>query len=380
MKVAIVHDYLNQAGGAERVVAAMHRAFPDAPIFTTLFDPDVVGEPLASADVRPSWMQRLPAWRRHFRAYLPLYPFAVRDFDLRGFDVVLSSSSAWAKGARVPPHAVHVCYCHTPMRWAWQLDGYLRHSGMSAGARAGAHLLRPLLQAWDRATVRGVDRFVANSTAVARRIACLYGRDADVLHPPVDVARFRPDRAPGDFFLIVSRLNAYKRVDLAVSACTTLALPLVVVGDGPERDALTRRAGPTVRFLGALPDERVAELFESCRAFILPGEEDFGITPLEANAAGRPVVAFGRGGVLDTIRDGDTGLLFREPTAESLGDALRAVQARDWSAAALRANAERFAEPRFTEALHRLVADALDARHRTGGLVHPAAPPAAPQP
>ena len=365
MKVAIVHDYLNQAGGAERVVAALHRMYPDAPIFTTLFDPDVVGEPLASADVRVSWMQRLPGWRRHFKAFLPLYPFAVRSFDLRGFDLVISSSSAWAKGVRVPSGAIHVCYCYTPMRWAWSFDDYVGRSELGGGARFAAGLVMGALRRWDVRTAANVHRFIAISTDVARRIRGSYGRESDIVFPPVAVDRFTADTPPEDFFLVVSRLNSYKRIDLAVGACSALGVPLVVVGDGPDREKLARMAGPTVRFVGRLADTDVARLFERCRAFILPGMEDFGLTPLEANAAGHPVVAFGAGGVLDTVRDDVTGVLFHEPTEIALRRALTTVAARIWDAALLRAHAEQFAESVFVERFRVAVGAAVE-RHRSG--------------
>ena len=355
MKLAIVHDYLNQAGGAERVVASLHRLFPDAPIFTTLFDPHVIGEPLASADVRVSWMQRLPAWRRHFRAYLPLYPLAVRSFDLRGYDVVISSSSAWAKGVRVDPGALHLCYCHTPMRWAWNYDNYVARSDLGVVARLVARPVARALRLWDVRTARRVDQFVANSTIVAQRIRTSWGRESVVVPPPVDVARFDPHAPPGNYALVVSRLNGYKRIDLAVRACTARTIPLVVVGDGPDRAALKALAGPSVWFAGQLSDAETAAVYAGCRVFILPGEEDFGITPLEANAAGRPVVAFGQGGVLDTVIDGVTGLLFADATPESLGAALERAFAISWDPEPLRAHAETFSEAvfatRFMEAL-----------------------------
>jgi glycosyltransferase involved in cell wall biosynthesis len=360
MKVAIVHDYLNQAGGAERVVAVLHRMFPDAPIFTTIFDKRAVRLPLAKADVRVSWMQGLPKWKRHFRRYMPLYPFAVRSFDLRGYDVVITSSSAFAKGVRVPPSALHLCYCYTPMRWAWSFDQYVDQSALSPSARVAARLTLPALRRWDSATSRNVDRFIAISTEVSNRIHATYGRASEIVFPPVDVARFRNDRAAGDYFLVVSRLNAYKRIDLAVRACTTLGLPLVVVGDGPEREALQALAGPTVRFTGRLTDREVTSRFERCRALILPGEEDFGLTPLEANAAGRPVVALARGGALDTVRDGETGVLFHDDTAESLEGALRAVQEKHWDAARLRAHAETFSEDVFAARFRAVLGSALE--------------------
>lgn len=367
MKIAIVHDYLNQAGGAERVVATLHRMYPDAPIFTTLFDADVVGEPLASADVRVSWMQRLPGWRRHFKAYLPLYPFAVRSFDLCGFDLIISSSSAWAKGIRVPDGALHVCYCYTPMRWAWSFDDYVGRSELGLVARIAAGLVMRSLRRWDVRTAATVHRFIAISTEVAKRIRDTYGRECDVVFPPVQVERFTATNASEGFFLVVSRLNSYKRIDLAVGACSLLGVPLIVVGDGPDREKLEKMAGPTVRFMGRLPDADVARLFERCRALILPGVEDFGLTPLEANAAGRPVVAFGAGGVLDTVRDGETGVLFHEPTERALADALAAVAVRTWDAARLRMHAEQFAE-RVFEARFRAAVDTAVERHRFGTL------------
>lgn len=355
MKVAIVHDYLNQAGGAERVVAVLHRIYPDAPIFTTLFDAAAVGEPLASADVRVSWMQRLPLWKKHFKFYLPLYPAGIRSLDLTGYDLIITSSSAWAKGVRVPPGARHVCYCYTPMRWVWSFDEYVGRSEMSAGARLAARLVIGALRRWDVRTSGSVDRFMAISSEVAARIRQCYGRESDVVFPPVDVARFRYDRPVGDYFLVVSRLNSYKRIDLAVEACTALGLPLVVVGDGPDRAGLERIAGPTVRFMGRLPDAEVTALFEGCHAFILPGKEDFGLTPLEANAAGRPVVAFGAGGALDTVRDGETGVLFHESTPESLGRGLSVVASRAWDRMVLRRHAESFAESVFVERFRAVV-------------------------
>jgi glycosyltransferase involved in cell wall biosynthesis len=367
VKIAIVHDYLNQAGGAERVVATLHRMYPDAPIFTTLFDAAVVGEPLASADVRVSWMQRLPGWRRHFKAYLPLYPFAVRSFDLRGFDLIISSSSAWAKGIRVPDGALHVCYCYTPMRWAWSFDDYVGRSELGLVARGAAGLVMRTLRRWDVRTAATVHRFIAISTEVAKRIRDTYGRESDVVFPPVQVERFTATSVSEDFFLVVSRLNSYKRIDLAVGACSLLGVPLIVVGDGPDREKLENMAGPTVRFTGRLPDADVARLFERCRALILPGVEDFGLTPLEANAAGRPVVSFGAGGVLDTVRDGETGVLFHELTERALADALTAVAARTWDAARLRAHAEQFAEPVFEERFRAAVDGAVE-RHRFGTL------------
>ena len=360
MKVAIVHDALNQGGGAERVVTVLHRMFPDAPIFTTIFDKRAVGLPLAKADVRVSWLQGLPKWKRHFRRYMPLHPFAVRSFDLSGYDVVITSGSAFAKGVRVPPSALHLCYCHSPMRLAWGFDQHVDRSTLTPSARMATRLALPALRRWDFAAARNVDRFVAVSTEVSERIRATYGRGSEIVFPPVDVARFRHDRAAGDDFLVVSRLEAYRRIDLAVRACATLGLPLVVVGDGPEREMLQSIAGPTVRFAGRLTDREVTSRLERCRALIVPGEDGFGLAPLEANAAGRPVVALARGGALDTVRDGETGVLFHDDTVESLEGALRAMQERSWNAALLRAHAESFSEDVFVSRFRTVLASALE--------------------
>ena len=356
MKVAIVHHALNRNGGAERVAAVLHGMFPEAPIFTTVFDKRAVGLPLAKADVRVSWLHGLPRWKRHFRRYVPLHPFAVRSFDLRGYDVVITSGSAFAKGVRVPPSALHLCYCHSPMRWAWDFERHVDRSELTMAAR----LALPALRRWDFAAARTVDRFVAVSTEVSRRIRATYGRGSDIVLPPVDVARFRYDRSASEDFLVVSRLDAYKRVDLAVRACTTLGLPLVVVGDGPEREMLQSIAGPTVRFAGRLTERETTSRIERCRALIVPGEDDFGLTALEANAAGRPVVALARAGALDTVRDGDTGVLFHEDTAESLEGALRVVQERSWDARLLRVHAESFSEEVFETRFRTVLGSALE--------------------
>ena len=259
----------------------------------------------------------------------------------------------------MPSGAVHVCYCYTPMRWAWSFDDYVGRSEMGVVARSAAGLVMGALRRWDVRTAATVHRFIAISTEVATRIRRVYGRDSDVVFPPVGVERFVSDTAPGDFFLVVSRLNSYKRIDLAVAACSSLNVPLVVVGDGPDRETLERMAGPTVRFTGRLADDEVARLFERCRALILPGAEDFGLTPLEANAAGRPVVAFAAGGALDTVVPGETGVLFHESTTSALMDALRAVTAQPWDPARLRAHAEEFAEPVFVARFRAVVASSL---------------------
>ena len=326
MKIAIVHDYLNQMGGAERVLAVLHEMFPDAPIFTTLVDHSILGPDLAGADIRSSWMQRLPGWRRHFKKYLPLYPKAVESFDLRGFDLVLSSSSAFAKGALKGKNACHVCYCYTPMRFVWDFQNYLAQEDLPWIYRRSLPFFIRRLRKWDLKTSIRPDRYVAISSEVRRRIRTAYGVDARVVFPPVDTEKFKPGSGPGKFYLIVSRLASYKRLELAVQAFNRNALPLKIIGSGPFAGTLRGLSRPNIEFLGRVEDDELAWHYASCKALILPGMEDFGLAPLEANAAGNPAVAFAGGGALDTIREGVNGFFFREPSVESLLEAIRFME------------------------------------------------------
>jgi glycosyltransferase involved in cell wall biosynthesis len=367
MRVAIVHDYLNQAGGAERVVAQLHRMFPEAPIYTTIVDRRALWPALRDADIRTSWMQWLPGIPRHFKVYLPFYARAIEGFDLRAYDVVISSSSAFAKAAITSTDATHVCYCHTPMRFGWDYDGYMERAGHAAVTRA---LLPPLirrLREWDARTADRPDAYVANSSTTADRIRRLYGRPSTIIPPPVDVTRYVPDPMDQDYFLVVSRLNGYKRVDLAVEAFNGFGRPLLIIGEGPVRGALERMAERNVRFVGRLPDDEVARAYARCRALILPGEEDFGITPLEANAAGRPVVAFKGGGALDTVVDGETGVFFSARTADGLRSAVLRCDGMGWRKEALRAHAERFGPEVFTRRFLEVVDCAVAERSSGGG-------------
>lgn len=347
MRVAIVHDYLNQAGGAERVVESFHRLWPDAPIFTTIADYDVMPASLRDADIRVSWMQRLPAWRRHFRAYLPLYPLAIESFDLRGYDVVVSSSSAWAKAVRTSKDAVHVCYCHTPMRWVWDYEHYVAREDFGSLTRLALAPVIAALRSWDVHTAKRPTHIVVNSRVVQERVQRCWGRESELLHPPVETGRFAVGSGPGRAHLVVSRLAHYKRIDLAVAAFTQLNLPLEIIGDGPARQSLEAMAGPTITFRGRVDDAGVARAMQECRALIFPGEEDFGITPLEANACGRPVIAYRAGGVLETVRDGVTGVLFAEQSAASLITAMQRAANITWNAATIRRHAEAYSVAAF---------------------------------
>jgi glycosyltransferase involved in cell wall biosynthesis len=363
-QVALVHDYLNQYGGAERVLEALHELFPDAPVFTSMYDPGAMPPAYRSWDIRTSFMQRLPGVHRHHQIYLPLYPLAFRCFRLDGYRVVLSSSSAFAKGMRPAPGALHVCYCHSPMRFAWTFRQYAEREQIGPLLRRALPPLLAWLRRWDVATAQRVDVIVANSTAVAQRIRAWWGREATVIFPPVDVERARP--APpgeiGDYFLLVSRLVPYKRIDLAIAAFNALGLPLKIVGDGRDRAALMAQAGPTIEFLGQVPEDEKFHLYAHCRAAVFPAEDDFGIAQVEVQAAGRPAIALARGGALDTVVDGVTGVLFPDQTVESLIEAVRRFERLHFSTGEILRQARRFSRARFKEEMRELIERELEAR------------------
>lgn len=367
LRIAIVHDYLAQSGGAERVALALHHAFPNAPLFTSVYDAGATLPAFRHVDVRTSFLQRAPLLRtsRFHKLALPLFPLAFEQMDLSGYDVVLSNTTSFAKGVITGPETCHICYCHTPARFAWRYHEYLAQGNFSPlSRRVVLPLLVHRLRAWDLAAAGRVDFFVSNSFNIARRVQKYYGRASDVLYPPVEAHRFHVAPKPrADYYLVVSRLLAYKRVDLAVEAMTRLGENLIVVGGGPETQRLRSRAGPTVTFAGRKSDEEVADLLAHCRAFLFCGDEDFGIAPLEAMASGRPVIAFGAGGALETVRENETGVFFAEPTAESLIEAARRLNALDLDPRRIRAHAETFDVDVFQARLRALVA-ARWAEHR----------------
>ena len=364
MKVALVHDYLNQMGGAERVVMAFHEIFPDAPIYTSIYDPQRVDPAFQKMDIRTSFMQKFPLVTKHHQPYLPFYPFAMESLDLRGYDLVLSSSSAFAKGVITRPETMHICYCHTPMRWCWNYDEYVEREQLGKIARSILPFFITGLRTWDQSSSMRVDHFIANSPVVAERIRKYYRRDAVVIPPPVDASRFSfdPTAQLEDYFLIVSRLIPYKRIDLAIEACNKLHLPLVIVGSGRDLERLKKMAGPTIRFLGRLSDKEVLYYYAHCRAFLFPGEEDFGITPLEAQASGRPVIAYGAGGALASVIDGVTGVFFKEQTVESLASILEAFDEHKFDPQTMRNHALEFDMPRF----HRRILQFIQAKMSAG--------------
>lgn len=348
LKVAIVHDYLNQMGGAERVVAVFHKMFPDAPIFTTIVDRDALLPELRHADIRTTWMQHIPGVLRKFKHFFWLYPFAVQSIDLRDYDLVVSSSSAYAKGVPISGKTVHICYCHTPMRFAWDFSTYMEGMKIPAIAKWAARNTVKLLKRWDIRSTRSVHHLIANSSVVQQRIEAFYGRKSVKIFPPVDVNRYELNTEfLGDYYLVVSRLVSYKKIDLAVEACSQLGKKLIVVGAGPDLERLLSLAGDNVHFTGRLSDEEVVSYMKHCKAFLFPGLEDFGITPLEANACGRPVIAYRGGGALDTVFPGVNGCYFEEQTVGSLAAALESFESMTWDPSCIRQHAEQFSERRF---------------------------------
>lgn len=355
-KVALVHYWLTEMRGGEKVLEALAEMYPDADIFTHVYEPEHVSAAISRHRVITSFIDRLPFARRWLAQYLPLMPLALEQLDLRGYDLIISSESGPAKGIIPPLGATHICYCHSPMRYGWDMyQDYLAAAGWFTRLmmRPAIHYLR----LWDVTSAARVDHFVANSSHTRRRIAHYYRRSSDVLTPPVELPPFAPDGRPGEFYLFVGQLTAYKRPDLAITALSSLDRPLVVIGHGEESARLRRLAGPNVRFLGWVSDEELRDHYARCRALVFPGEEDFGIVPVECMAAGRPVIALGRGGACDTVVDGETGVLFDEPTVESLRAAVQRFESmeRSFVPAALRTHAEKFSRARFQRELAAIV-------------------------
>jgi glycosyltransferase involved in cell wall biosynthesis len=352
MRVALVHDYLNQRGGAERVFAHIARAYPDAPVYTSLFDRRKTGDLIDPARIRTSFLQYVPLGKRYFRFLAPLYPAAFEAFDLGSYDLVVSSTTAWAKGVRVRPGAVHVCYIHTVSRFVFDYERYIGGLGLGGLAR----LVVRKLSEWDIRAAARPTAFIANSHNVAARVRRYYGRDAEVLPCPVDVDRFAVGKGDGKYAVVASRLLPYKRIDLAIDACKLAGVPLKIIGSGPAEAELRRRAiGSATEFLGWVDDASVAHALGEARVVILPGEEDFGLVPLEAAASGTPTIAYAAGGALETLVAGKTGVFFQDSTPESLAAALTTFRRADFDPGGMRVHAQGFRPERFIERLRALV-------------------------
>ena len=352
--------------GGEKVLEALCRLFPQATLFTHVYNPGAVSSTIRRHTVRTTFIDHLPFARTQYQKYLPLMPIALEQLDLRGFDLVISSESGPAKGVLTGANTRHICYCHSPMRYLWDMyQDYLESAGTIS--RLGMRLLGPSLRQWDAVSSMRVDHYVANSQNVAARIRKHYRRDAEVIHPPVDIARFSP--ADGVFsrpkpdapYLCLGHMVGYKRVDLAVTACTATNRPLVVVGDGELQKELKRKAGPSVQFVGWLGDNAVKQQITDCKALLFPGEEDFGIVPVEVQAAGRPVIAYRKGGALETVKENLTGLLFDEQSEASLIDAMNRFEQneKNFDPHAINAHVQSFAPENFDTAFMNTVSTVM---------------------
>lgn len=366
MSLALIHDWLNQIGGAEDVLETLVTMFPGAPIYTSIYWPEKMPPAYRRWPIRTSFMDRLPGVYQHHQPYLPLYPLAFERFNLAGHDLILSNKSGFCHGVRKPAGAVHICYCLAPTRYVWNFSDYAEREALSPVVRA---LLQPVvarLQRWDKAAAQRVDHFIAISSEIQRRIVRFYERESVIIYPPVATARFASHEAAVEtstsYFLSLGRLIPYKRVDLAVQACTATHLPLRVGGDGRDRASLEALAGPSVKFLGRVPDADLPSLMANCRAFIFPGLEDFGITPVQVLAAGRPVIAYAGGGALDIVKDGVNGVLFYEQTVDALQAAIERFQTLQFDPQVIRRSAEKFDVTVFQTKLQAFMAEKTGAR------------------
>ncbi|WP_345781094.1 glycosyltransferase family 4 protein [Prosthecobacter sp.] len=358
-RIAIVHDWLPVYGGAERVLEQMLKVYPEADVFSLIDALDEKNrEFLNGRPVKTSFVQKLPGGKRFYRHCFPLMPLAIEQFDFSGYDMVISSSYAFAKGVITGPRQLHLCYCHSPIRYAWDLQAqYLKESKLDRGVKSWlVRWLLHMIRMWDNRTAAGVDAFMANSRFIARRIEKVYRREATVVYPPVNVERFETCRDKEDFYVTASRLVPYKRIDLIIEAFNGMPdRQLVVIGDGPELPRLKRMAGPNVRVLGWQPNEVLKDHLQRARGFVFGGEEDFGIILLEAQACGTPVIAYGRGGALETVVENETGLFFGEQRPEALRHAVAEFETREWDALNCRHHAERFSARTFRESFQSFV-------------------------
>ncbi|MCL2101072.1 MAG: glycosyltransferase [Fibromonadales bacterium] len=355
MRIALVCDWLTDMGGAERVVENLLSMYPEAPLFTSIARLKNLPDFFKKRNIKTSHLQKLPGFmRKSHQRLFPFYPLAFESFDLSGYDAAISSSMCCAKGIITGASTIHICYCHTPMRYIWeQKENY--EKGMGLLKKFIFRILVHRMRLWDYASSQRVNYFIANSSTVQKRIKKTYGRESVVIHPPVRCSEFLPGETDGDYYFVLSRLVSYKRFDLAVQACSELGRKLLVVGNGPELKNLKKIANENVKFLGSLPDSEVKKHMSECRALLFPGEEDFGIVPVEAMSCGRPVIAFGRGGALDTVIDGKTGVLFGEQTTESLKEAIAKFEGMEFDKQAIRKHALKFDESVFRERIAEFV-------------------------
>ena len=357
MNIALVHDWLNQIGGAEDVLAALATLYPQAPVYTSLYWRDKMPAQWQQWDIRTSFIDQLPLAHRRQQLYFPLYPLAFEQFDFRSYDLVLSNKSGFCHGILTGPETLHICYCLTPTRYVWRYHQYAEQERLGRAARA---LLAPFLTSlrqWDRLAADRVDHFIAISTEVRRRIAKIYRREAVIIDPPVDTTRFAPVNRVDDYYVIVGRLVPYRRIDLLIEAFNRMGKPLLIAGSGRDRARLESLAGPTVQFLGYVPDADLPDLLARAQAFMYPGEEDFGIAPIQAMAAGRPVIAYAAGGVLDSVVHGETGYLFREQSVEAIIQAVTSFDPLSVDSVRIQQHAAQFDTAVFQQKLRAFVTE-----------------------
>lgn len=367
MQLALVHDWLNQIGGAEDVLATLVEEHPTSPIFTSIYAPDIMPDIYKTWDIRTLWMDKLPAIHNHHQPYLPLYPIAWGNVDLSNYDVILSNKSGFCHGLGFDSEkSIHICYCLAPTRYVWQLDAYIKREGIGQIAEMGLRPLINIMKNWDYNAAQKVSHFIAISTEIQERIKTYYNRESVIIFPPVETERFQPVDASEveDYFLIISRLIPYKRIDLAVQAATKLGLPLKIGGKGRDMERLQAMAGDTVEFLGYVLDDDLPDLMAKAKAFIFPGLEDFGITPVQAEACGRPVIAYKGGGALDTVIEGITGEFFIEQTVDSLADIMATFDVSKYDSARIRQHALKFDTDNFNQQMNSFIEQAWDAKQK----------------
>ena len=363
MKTALVHDWMNQIGGAEDVLEALVEMCPDAPIYTSLYWADKMPPGWREWNIKTSFIDKIPGAKKYHQPFLPLYPLAFEQFDFSEFDLVVTNKSGFCHGIKTGPETLHICYCLTPTRYVWRYEQYAERENLGAFTRGVLPPFLAALRRWDRMAASRVDHFVAISTEIRRRIAKYYGRDSTIIYPPVETQRFAPSRVTEDYYLMVGRLVPYRRLDLLVEAFNKLDRPLLIAGSGRDRERLEAIAGPNVTFLGFVPDDDLPDLMARCRAFMFPGEEDFGIAPLQAMAAGRPVIAYAAGGALDTVVPG-TGRLFNEQTVDAIVEAVEEFDTDTADIAFIRAHAEKFDVELFKHQMNGFMSRRLDERKK----------------
>ncbi len=361
MKLVLVHDWLNQIGGAEDVLETLVEMYPQSPIYTSIYWREKMPVHWQDWDLHTLWINQLPLIHQKHQAYLLFYPLAWRGLNLGNYDVVLTNKSGFCHGVKIGPSTMHICYCLAPTRYVWQYDAYMQRENIPKPIQFALRPMMQLVKRWDYQAAQRVHHFIAISTDIQQRIKQFYNRDSEIIFPPVEAAeRFQPAPKSDDYFLSVGRLIPYKRVDLIVEACTRLNLPLKVAGKGRDLDRLQAMAGPTIEFLGYVPDEDLPDLFAHAKAFVFPGFEDFGITPVQSQAAGRPVIAYKGGGALDTVIEGKTGVFFETQTVESLIQVLQDFDANDYNPMDCREHALKFDTSIFKQKLSSTIERAWD--------------------